>query len=372
VANLETRVQGDRRQSAFRIEEKGGQNRVLKLRGSAMPMRPTSWGGKQRVITTWYPGNIEATQQVLGPEEGQTEVKGVWRIRRLEVNKEPVIFKVNGVEEKLTTPEAVREAFESIAREGQLLRVTWGGIIRFGRIIDYDFPHDRLEDIEWKATFVWKSRGATIPRANAQPQGGTQIGALERAYNDFNDAVNDANRSIDAALGLDPTAPGFNLRKMTNAARRIQGAVSRATALADRAVKAVRLPLEIVNSFAAVATDIRAQVQGVVDEVANTPLEFMSTVSNVERAVVAYTSFHTSRVRAQDVAREMYRQEQARLRQVQPQFLDVVVGKQGQSLRDLARRYYGDSDAWQIIADANGLSNSILDGGEVLTIPVQR
>ncbi len=44
--------------------------------------------------------------------------------------------------------------------------------------------------------------------------------------------------------------------------------------------------------------------------------------------------------------------------------------KAGDSLFDLARRYYGDGDEWRRIADRNGISNpSSIDAGDVLIIP---
>ena len=71
--------------SFISITEVSGLRRALYLKGAALPLQGNaSWGGKQRVITTWYPGNgAQATQQILGPTESQTQWAGEWNTNRV-------------------------------------------------------------------------------------------------------------------------------------------------------------------------------------------------------------------------------------------------------------------------------------------------
>lgn len=335
--------------------------RVLRLQGQSLPYRPVSWSGKQRVITKWYGGNPEATQQVLGPiEEPTTDVKGAWRLRKLA--NDPAVLVENEQRFSLNTPELVRDAMESIGRSGQEVRVSWGGIIRFGRIATWKFTHHRLEDIDWEVTFDWKSRGQKVNRVS-DTELIRNLSFLETVFQAFADAANAMERVNNIA---EDTAD-----EVIRRGRLVQAGVSRAVALVDRTVKNVKLPLEVINSFVAISSNIRSQVRGIVDEVGNTPAELTATSDNATDMLKSWTAFHTTRQNAEQVARESRRQEDDRLRRVKPQYLDVVVGRQGQSLRDLSRRYYGTSDSWQLIADANGLANSFLEGGEVILIPVR-
>lgn len=348
-------------QEVFRVQELTGRRRDLQLSGSTGPLRPIAFAGEQRRVTTWYAGNPEATRQVLGPKVEPTEAKGMLRARR--TFREPAVLVEGSSVRELKTPEDIAEVLESIGREGQDIRVTWARTVRLGTLATWRFEWDRLEDVSYTLTFDWRSRGERLPRANAGPRANGDLSALESAFAAFADAANDINRVYDA-VDAKRDAVVF-------AARRVQAAVSRATALASRSIAVAKLPLDVVNSYAAIATDIRAQVRNVADEV-DGPADLLSTQRSVARVVESYTTFHTSASAAERVSREARRQAEARRRDTEPMYLDVVVGRAGQTLEMLARRYYGDADSWQIIADANGLESPVLVGGEVVVIPVRR
>jgi nucleoid-associated protein YgaU len=50
-------------------------------------------------------------------------------------------------------------------------------------------------------------------------------------------------------------------------------------------------------------------------------------------------------------------------------YLDVYIAREGDTLRKIAARYYGDAGLWQVIAEANELDGDGLSAGMVLLIP---
>lgn len=364
-------------QDEFRIEELTGKKRSLVLSGPSLPLQGNvAWEGNQRVVTTWYAGNPKASQQVLGPTESPTEVEGIWRLVLL--LRSPAAadgftssFNSLGLAVEIVDPPELVEMMDSIRRAGQELRVSWGGIIRTGRLQKFRVTPERLEDIRWTATFEWNGRDETRPSVHENVNS-RDLGLLERIFQSFTDAVEAVNRVFDAVEGTNPSSTAFSARTLLNGARRIQSAVSRATALTDRAVRVAKLPVDVVRSFSSIAIDIKAQVRNVADGVGNTPTELLAARDDVEHVLTAYSAFHTSSYQAERLADEMDRQNRAKVARIEPAVLDVVVARVGQSLRELARRYYDDPDSWQAIADANGMEGSVVEEGGVLIIPRRR
>ena len=60
------------------IEEVTGQQRSVELVGSGMPKQGAAWSSLLKVVTTWYTGNDQATQQVLGPRDPPSKWEGRW------------------------------------------------------------------------------------------------------------------------------------------------------------------------------------------------------------------------------------------------------------------------------------------------------
>lgn len=364
-------------QSEFRIEELTGKRRSLVLSGPSLPLQGSiAWEGTQRVVTTWYAGNPKASQQVLGPTESPSDFEGVWRLVLLLRSPATAEFfsstanSLGLVVEVVDPPELV-EMMDSLRRAGQELKVSWGGIVRTGRLQKFKAVYERLEDVRWSATFEWNGRNETRPAVHENVSD-RSIGLLERAFQAFADAVATANRAFDAVEGTDPSSTAFSARTLVNGARKIQSAVSRATALADRTVRVAKLPVDVVRSFSSIAVDVKAQVRNVADGVGDTPTELLAARDDVEHVLSSYSSFHAASYQAERLADEMDRQDRARVARVEPAVLDVVVARVGQSLRELAQRYYDDPDSWQAIADANGMDGSVVAEGGVLIIPRRR
>lgn len=153
--------------SSVIIEELTGQGRRLELRGAGMPFRGANWGTRMRMSTTWYSGNsIQATQQVFGSAELPTNWEGVWNTTRLVSSAAE--YKGPEGTQKIARAWVLRDVVESLLSSGARLRVTWATtnqkIVRVGRAAEWDFPHDREDDIRWKVTWDWMGRGGVQQR----------------------------------------------------------------------------------------------------------------------------------------------------------------------------------------------------------------
>jgi hypothetical protein len=153
------------------LKGSGGVGRKLQLRGAGMPFRPAGWKGGNNIQTTWYPGNgEEATQQVLGPRELPSVWSGEWRYTWL--SRTPAKFAEQGDISSgvdVSSPETLKQLFESLIRGGMRLRVIWeqsgsrpemnAKIVREGRAKDWEFNYERAQDLAWSVTWEWQSRG---------------------------------------------------------------------------------------------------------------------------------------------------------------------------------------------------------------------
>lgn len=172
--------------STLVIKELTGAKRVVTLRGPSLPFQGASWGGNQRVTTTWYPGNAaEATQHVLGPTEKESSWDGAFTTTLM--LRVPTKLEDPGGSQAINIVRAstLVTVLEDIFRQGQRLRVEWQNtlkrshtladgtvvqssvpeepykIVREGRCVEWDFSYDRSDDIDWVMTWDWMSRGAT-------------------------------------------------------------------------------------------------------------------------------------------------------------------------------------------------------------------
>ncbi len=205
------RTMADTPGSIVTIEEITGQLRVLELRGPALPKRGASYEGEQRLVTTWYPGNpFEATQQVMGDSLAPSDWEGIWTTTRM-VGTPSLFYETQGgAPLVITRASTMRDIVEDIAGAGALLRVTWATgdgrrVLRLGRISTYKFPHDRMDDIGWRVTFVWTSRGTGQARVLS-----VRNEDVDASLRDLAGTLNDLQGQLQAAaiVASNPRLPG--------------------------------------------------------------------------------------------------------------------------------------------------------------------
>lgn len=188
--------------SSVSIEELNGLKRLLILSGAAQPFRPAEWQSKQGLKTTWYTGNTRASQQILGPQDPPVKWSGKWSSTQLA--RTPALWNDGSGSITLNSPLALADAFESLQRQGALLRVTWATTsgdtpvsrVREGRIENFtQKPHTAYE-VEWEANFEWVGRG------NTDGQRVTSTRADDKASpGDFQTAIIAFNLKMDGLFG---------------------------------------------------------------------------------------------------------------------------------------------------------------------------
>ncbi len=279
--------------SVLTIEELTGNKRRLILKGGGLPLRGASWGAASVVSTTWNNGNRQATQQVLVSQLLPSDFEGVWRTTQLLVSppqyEGPEGFRQVGLAFELY------EIFENIREAAQLLRVTWtnqatrsaGGtdgtvhshtITRLGRLVEFDAPHDNLDDIKWKATFDWVSKGDSSPKS--VDFRGDDLIASTRAAIQKQDAV---SKEVATNLLRALESQGFRKKNYTS------------TFTLGQLEQMANAPLAIVDSFANTANSVSNRLKKVGDLVLKTrsvPLAIAGRVLDVaNNAVGVATSF---------------------------------------------------------------------------------
>ncbi len=256
--------------SIVTIEEKTGQKRKLELRGPCLPRRGASWKGEQRLVTTWYAGNpFQATQQVLGAVELPSDWEGVWTTTRMYGCPSFFFAGAGAAGVAIIRASTMRDYVDDFARAGALLSVTWAtgdgrSIVREGRIGPFEFPHERMDDIEWRITFVWTGRGGAQARVLS-----TRSEDSEANLRELQGTLTDLQSSIQGAL-ISAANPRLPLSANTFTLGNLE-------ALAAGPKNAVASLLRVVTS---VSSRVNA-IGNLVQSIANTPADLRSQLSDI-------------------------------------------------------------------------------------------
>lgn len=147
--------------SALTIVEQTGEKRTLRLMGRALPYRPLTLSGTMRAEVTWYPGNPEASIQMLGSAEDECTINGFWKERFLSTYEQTESGSATAAtldDVPVTATMDLVDAMDSIRRQGQLLEVTWDSLVRYGILSKFQQKWSNRKDCEWDATFIWLGR----------------------------------------------------------------------------------------------------------------------------------------------------------------------------------------------------------------------
>lgn len=343
---------------SFFITEITGSQRSIELKNRALPYRPIEWPGSQHNKQTWYAGNRVATIQVLGPRENSIEIKGVWKTRYLRSDAVLIGFDDLVSAGENITAEILTKAFHVLRRSGNQIEIRWGPEVRRGIIESFIPNYQRIEDIEWSIMFVCSQYGdAPAPIATEKVSSPTKLMNASLIF------LNDIFALIPVFLLPNVTRP------ITLTVTNIRTGVIN-----------LNRSLAFIFGGPAVSYSARRNIETLVKKIiddtntligicANGPyLPFIPTdpVNKVLAAEVWRRKMTKASIGVQIASITARRNVRDR---TVPGFIGSETIRQNMTLRSLARKYYGDSDSWSVIADANNFVGSRVPIGTVVLIP---
>ena len=413
----------------FIIKEITGPDmREIKLTSYALPFQPYELRGTLRAELTHYPGNPDATVQVLGPVEEPTTVAGAW-VDRFLGDPNP-IWTSKGAS-VTTAREAVR-IIDDIRRKGQMLRVSWDETVRYGVMTEFVQRWLRGTHVEWEMSFAWVSqdRGTALspvlsvdktPQDVVNVVGGAILAAIKQ--NSVAGAASNIMGSAQQAVGtyrralarmadlnaqaqgfVDSTfaivqAPGEALQQTAGLLGAIGGQAKEALANNMAALNAAYMfegTAEVVQSgygtgangaqainpennqkptesgSSTGGTSAPASIMGKVlsSSLAGTALISESTkVSAAGKALAASVWAIKNAAAMRNISREATVGASTLLLQYDRDLIAIYHARADDDLRDVARIYYDDQRYWRELKDFNDIDGSLLTSGQVVLVP---
>jgi len=367
----------------FEISELTGPRRTLRLAGRALPYKPYSLTGSQRVELTWYPGNPEATAQVLGAKEETASIRGMWKDRFLselpsgEVDDpaNPTPATLDGV--SLSGAFQLVETVDAIRRAGQLLEVSWLRTLRRGFITKFVQTWHTAHDCEWELEFTWVSQD--VGHFGVVQNEVDLSTVVVNAQADSTSLVNELAAALSASQ-LSPTLGGI-LNGVTDEINKFQSGVRDLEDTLTGMLNTVLAPLDAAARVMAINTFLAQESGALIDTLYSTTFDSLAAITNTATGVVDYSqvTLGGSMVAANARGRMVVAARTARghaarsgalvARQVSPDLVRSFLATQDMDLRDVSRQFFGTSDEWQRIARFNGLTSSRLTAGQQILVP---
>lgn len=348
------------------------------LLGAFMPQMPFQYGGEQKIVKEYYPGNPQPTVQMLGAREANTKITGTLRGKKLTADLAGAC-------------EETAKAFDILRRRGSLLRLELGEWVRYGFLEKSDFKMKTLQEIDYELDFLiigdtkpvddfFTATSSTIPTAdnsalqdanelfkNMKPPGdmpSSIAGTINALINDVASAVNLVTDFVDAVI---------------SEAQDIQKSLNRAIGLVKNAQASISIYKRQIGSLALyVGTASLKSNAAVVSRTkqmlnAHFLLEALHATARPLFAPPAYLNgvpLQSASVQSTTTLDSLLASMRAQfesLRASTPKFRHLV--KLGQTLQQISQQYYKTPDNWGKLYDHNKLTSTALVEGTVLEIP---
>jgi hypothetical protein len=332
---------------------------MIILAGVFLPMQPFEFGGEQRVVKDYYPGNSEPVVQVLGARESDMTIKGRLKSKR---------FK--DVDLRLVSRE-YQELIDAMRIRGNLVKITLGEWRRYGFIERTTFRMNRLTDIEYEIGFsivgfnaptnckflenpdddLIRPNKELILRAKEELlEWKNYPDEMPRSLSEFLDDV------IGTVAGVVALVTNFVDGVLTEA-ENVQASANRAIGLIKHArttiYKSQRRIGQLKYGFDNLGNSASGAVAGL-----KTTARYSST--NHLLKILAGMSALAVLLRALQL-------KYAALAKTIPMRRHRVI--EGDNLQKLAVKYYNNQDLWNKIYDHNQLTSTVLVRGAILEIP---
>jgi len=334
---------------------------TIKLRADMMPIVPFTYGGTQKMVADYYPGNSEPTVQVLGPQEDEITISGKLKSKHFAKQRnDPTL------EESIRKlPLEYQKSIELIRLNGFLVNIQMGEFSRWGFIKQATFELATYADIRYKITFlivgfnkprdyIVVSKTGEIPFAiNKQliakmtEYQATFGNVPETMPKSFADQIKENVATVAQSVNL---VTGF-VDNILNEVDSTKDAVSRAQGLVKNArnnITTLQRRVGAISPFGSVFTSGGSGISGSYTN--------SSFIANTLSSSFSLTAFLAS------LAKQL------------KQFSDKIPiarhrVQEGDTLQNLAIKFYNDSAKWSEIYDHNKLQTTVLVKGVILEMP---
>jgi len=262
-------------------EQTGSPPHKLELVGRALPYRPVSFEGGMRAEFTWYPGNPTATVQMLGSDEKATTINGMWKDRFITVAS---VFGIGfaggegGVYldgERLLDVVSIVKAVDEFRQRGQLIKFSWGPIIRQGIMTRFRHTWLRRGDVEWEMEFGWVAQRKSPVKILFGPSFN-----LQDVANAVNDAVQAVIDVVDAVFAVVEGIKGL----INAAVGIIESALAAINEVADKVASGILAPFEASEIVLASVQTIKDQTKSIADTLESVPARALRIEADVRTA----------------------------------------------------------------------------------------
>lgn len=359
--------------------------RAVILKGRSLPYRPVGWGREQRLNVSHPPGSPVASTQVIGPTCPPTTMRGKWKDVHLfdprnaatllnfpalrsaalanSTDAGGQTFYAGGAVPMQLGQRArtLRDATDLVCKCGGLLKVEWISLVRYGFLKRVWYDHDREEDIEFELEFEFIGDSPSQPK-RIPPK--VEIVSLLKIILAALDKVIDKLLEIQLKIALKLLAVTQLINKLGSIATGLLGALTGFAKLAQ-------VPANIVGTIQANLVAIQLAGREFFDAVREAPSAAIRAAREGNATAVEVAMLLEAEM-IQSV-RRLVGDAIAKLRELLqlrgPALRGVEVTKQGQTLYDVARKYFRNPDYWKVIAQFNGISTSVVPARTVLRIP---
>lgn len=372
----------------FQIEELSGQERLLILVGRALPYRPISFSGTQRMVKTWYPGSPVATVQVLGSQEDDTTIHGMWKDRFLgtvttngkivpKPDAQVILVDENANQQTLERAIDVVSTIDDFRRKGQLLRVTWGPEIRHGFIEQFVRDWDREQDVAWEIKFSWISIEDPQGQQTVTPAISNLSDSKSNLLQVLTD-INNARKTLTASLNEFNATLNSKINKLNSSIQDAFDTFDKTTeTIIDPAVSALRL----ISTYHRINGDAQDSVTTLDSRVSwgilsrfpgdTGPGTSLPPADSLPLGTRITADKQTRRLRRalRQTQAEAISQQSITSKSILPDLIAVFTARAELDLRDVSSRYYGTPHEWQRIARYNKIKGSSLLAGQTILVP---
>lgn len=336
----------------------------LQFVGQWMPQVPFTYGGSQKIVKDYYPGNSEPTAQVLGPRENNIVIRGRFKAKRF-----PVSIGDNDLEEIRRSPEEMTQLVDAMRIRGNLVRIYMGEFQRYGFVENTNFDMRNLSDINYEIEF-------SIIGFNA-PSDCKIVSTENKIPFDINKELITAVNEFQSQ-GL--VIPDSMDRSLASQLRDLISDVATAVNLVTNFVDTVLDEAEALRQTVARAQGLIQNARNNVTRLINRVGSFSSTGGIVFSAPAgtgissgyinnSYLNATQSNAFSLTALLADLSEQIARISATEPIARHRVQG--GDTLQKLAVKFYNDKEQWSEIYDHNQLQSSDLEliKGEVIEIP---